>query len=89
MNFSAKVQQESSGLTVSPVDPSVISVCYAKTESKCKANKNQSLTIDMHWMFPHCSDRDASPNIGLKITGRPDCVSWSGETPGRNRGSVC
>lgn len=56
-------------------------------QSKCRANKNQSLSIDMHWMFPHCSDRDASPNSVLKITGRLGRVCWSGETAAKDGGS--
>lgn len=53
-------------------------LCTIARQSKCRTNKNQSLSIDMHWMFSQCSDRDASPNSGLKITRRPSCVCWSG-----------
>lgn len=45
-------------------------LCTIARQGKCRTNKNQSLPIDMHWMFSHCSDRDASPNSGLEITGR-------------------
>lgn len=59
-------------------------LCTIARRSKCRTNKNQSLPIYMHWMFSHCSDRDASPNSGLEITGGPDCVCWSGGTAARD-----
>lgn len=87
LNFSTKFQQESSGLRVYTVD--LLSfLCTIARQSKCRTNKNQSLPIDMHWMFSHCSDRDASPNSGLEITGRPDCVCRSGGRAAREERSL-
>lgn len=62
-------------------------LCVIPRQSKRRTNKNLSLSIDMHWMLPHCSDRDASPNSGFKITGRPGRVCWSGKTAAKDRGS--
>lgn len=59
-------------------------LCTIARQSKCRTNKNQSLPIDMHWMFSHCSDRDASPNSGLEITRRPGCVCWRGGKAARD-----
>lgn len=63
-------------------------LCTIARQSKCRTNKNQSLSIDMHWMFSQCSDRDASPNSGLKITRRPSCVCWSGGTAAKDGRSL-
>lgn len=63
-------------------------LCTIARRNKCRTNKNQSLPIDMHWMFPHCSDRDASPNSGLEITGQRRLCLPEWRTAGGTRGGL-
>lgn len=48
-----------------------VSLCAPQQRrTNAEQRKIKAFPIDMHWMRPHCSDRDASPNTGSGDSGQ-------------------
>lgn len=57
--------------TNSRISALAVSLCAPQQKrTNAEQIKIKAFPIDMHWMRPHCSDRDASPNTGSGDSGQ-------------------